>query len=190
MMTRKFPRFLDSSDGSSTIEFVVIFFAFMATFFFVVEATLYLFFTATLQKAAQAGVRAAVVSTPIAAGVPLTITRSAGGVFGVSCSDASAPCVPFASVSCTGAACDPAQFGRIFAHMRGFAGQLQPENVTITYQDIGLGFAGGPTVPLVTVRISGVAFQTGIVGLLLTNANVLAALPPQAASMTGEDLAP
>ena len=181
-------RFVKNEAGSSTIEFVVVIFAILATVFFVLEVTLYLFFSASLNKAAQAGLRAAVVSTPVAAGVPATNGRTATGVFGVSCSHASAPCVGFANVSCTGTACTAAEFNRIFAHMQGFSGQLQPDNVTIAYEWIGLGFAGGPIVPLVTVTVSGVPFRTGIVGMLLTNAGVLATLPTHTVSMTGEDL--
>lgn len=187
-MRRSPIRFLSQENGSSSVEFVVVIFAILATIFFVLEVTLYLFFSASLNKSAQAGLRAAVVSTPIAAGLPERNARTNTGVFGVSCSDASAPCVPFADVSCTGAACEAAEFDRIFAHMRGFAGQLEPENVTISYNWTGLGFAGGPTVPLVTVTVSDVPFRTGVVGLLLTNAGVLATLPTHTVSMTGEDL--
>lgn len=181
--------FWRDSGGSATIEFVVVFLGFIAMIFFVLEVTLYLFFTASLQKAAQAGARAAVVSPPVVAGFPFEILRTSNGVYGVKCSDASAPCLSFAQMSCTGAACLAGPFTRILNHMRGFNGQIQPANVTVTYTDVGLGFAGGPTIPLVTVTVSNVPFRTGIVGLLLTNANVLAALPAQSASMTGEDLA-
>lgn len=160
-------------------------FAILATVFFVLETTLYLFFSASLEKAAQAGVRAAVVSTPVAAGVPATNARTAAGLFGAACP---ANCVGFNTVSCTGAACTPAEFNRIFAHMDGFVGQLEPENVTITYDYAGLGFAGGPTIPVVTVTVSGVPYRTGVVGLLLSNTGLLAALPTHSVSMTGEDL--
>lgn len=187
-MRRDLNSYLKASEGSSTIEFVVLFFVIIATVFFVIEVTLYLFFSAALNKAAQAGARAAVVSTPVAPGVPARNQRTESGVFGIACSDASAPCVPFDNVSCTGSACTAVEFDRIFAHMQGFSGQLSPENVTISYEWTGLGFAGGPTVPLVSVTVSGVPYRTGIVGLLLTNAGVLASLPTHAASMTGEDL--
>lgn len=187
-MRRSLLSFLLNQRGSSSVEFVLVIFAILATVFFVLEVTLYLFFSASLHKAAQAGLRAAVVSTPVAAGVPERNARSEDGIFGVDCSDASAPCVPFNDVSCSGDNCLPAEFNRIFAHMSGFAGQLQPEHVTVSYQWVGLGFAGGPTIPLVTVTVAGVPFQTGVVGLLLTNAGVLSTLPAHTVSMTGEDL--
>ena len=60
--------------------------------------------------------------------------------------------------------------------------------MTLTYEDTQLGYAGGPTVPLVTARVENVPYQTGIVGLLLSNAGVLSSLPAHSSSMTGEDL--
>ena len=157
---------------------------------FVIETTLYLFFSATLQKAVQAGARAAVVSDPMTAGVPDINARSATGVFGVDCGDASAPCTGFATISCVGGStCDSTQFDRVFDHMQGFSGLLEQSMVTVTYEYVGLGFAGGPVAPLVTVTVQGVPYRTGIFGLILSNANVLSSLPNQTASMTGEDLA-
>jgi Flp pilus assembly protein TadG len=188
MLTRSPSSFFGNDLGASTIEFVVVIFAVVATVFFVLETTLYMFFSEALHKSAQAGVRAAVVSDPVVAGVPARNERSAAGLFGVSCSDATSPCTPFADVSCTGGACIAAEFDRIFAHMNGFSGQLQPDHVTISYQWAELGYAGGPITPLITVSVSGVPFQTGIVGLLLSNAGVLATLPAHSVSMTGEDL--
>jgi hypothetical protein len=189
-MRRGFRQFAAAREGLATVDFVVIFFGLIAMVFFVVELTLYMFFMSSLEKAAEAGARAAVVSPPVVVGgIPSTITRSASGVFGYKCSHASAPCVPFATQTCTGTACEPVPFDRIFAHIRGFNGRIEKQHVTITYADVGIGFAGGPTVPMVTVTISDVPFQTGILGLLLTNTGNLAELPPRSANMTGEDLA-
>ncbi|MGE0408462.1 MAG: TadE/TadG family type IV pilus assembly protein [Amphiplicatus sp.] len=189
-------RFLTREDGAATIEFVVVFLVFIAIIFFVMETALYMFFTASLEKAAQAGVRAAVVSGPLVAGLPPEIVKTKNGIYGRKCSEqtsgVSTHCIPFATQRCGAApltACLEPGFTRILDHMRGFNANIQAAYVTVVYQDIGLGFAGGPTTPMVTVTISGVPFQTGIVGLLLTNANVLAALPERSASMTGEDLA-
>jgi hypothetical protein len=185
--------FLRSDQGSATIEFVVIFMAFIAIVFFVVEVTLYLFFMASLEKAAQAGVRAAVVSSPVAADVPLIIERGEAGIYGFKCSQSASTCAPIPTRSCTAATCEPVGFARILNHMQGFNGRIQAEDVTVIYASAGsgIGFAGGPSAPMVTVTVSGVPFQTGILGLLLGNdANGLATLPARSASMTGEDLAP
>ena len=185
-------RFMKSEAGSATVEFVVIFMAFIAIVFFVVEVTLYLFFMASLEKAAQAGVRAAVVSAPVAAGVPLTIGKGDTGIYGQKCSVTATTCVAIPTQSCTGATCEPVGFARILTHMRGFNGRIEAADVTVTYASAGggIGFAGGPSAPMVTVTVAGVPFQTGILGLLLGDAGGLATLPTRSASMTGEDLAP
>jgi Flp pilus assembly protein TadG len=189
MTTASLHRFLNDRKGSATIEFIVVFLGFIAIIFFVLEVTIYQFFAATLEKAAQAGARAAVVSTPVAAGVPLTNGKTADGIYGQPCNSASNPCTSFQTISCTGGACAATPFTRILDHMRRFNSKIEAGHVTLSYQYTGLGFAGGPSVPMVTVTVSGVPFETGIVGLLLTNSGVLAALPAQTASMTGEDLA-
>jgi hypothetical protein len=181
-------RWIADTDGSTTIEFVTIFLALIAVIFFVLEMTLYMFFMATLEKAAQAGVRTAVVSTPVAAGIPVRNGKVSAGIFGISCSHGSAPCVDYGTVTCTGTACASGDFDRIFDHIKSISGQVEPDNITIRYRNVGLGYAGGPVIPLVSLSISGVQYQTGIFGLLLTNAGVLDTLPSRSASMTGEDL--
>jgi hypothetical protein len=198
-------RFLSRQRGSSSVEFVVVFGGFIAVIFFVLETTLYLFFTASLEKAAQAGVRAAVVSPPVAAGVATEIPRTTNGVFGRKCSDGvSCVCIdgsnpPCAGkqISCTAGSCLDPGFTRLLNHMRGFNAGIEAEHITITYRDVGLGFAGGPAAPEVVVTISGVPYRTAIVGLLLcigegagcADADAMANLPARSASMTGEDLA-
>lgn len=196
MMSRRGTIWRNES-GALTIEFVVVFMAFIATFFFVVELITYLFFMQTLEKAAQMGVRAAVVSdavvndpssTPV---IPLRNARLDETVtFGAHCSRTDV-CAEFPDQECggTGNACpNTVAYDRIFAHMNSIAGQLEPEHVSIRYEYIGLGFAGGPVAPMVTVTVEGVPYNTGVFGLLLGNVGVLQTLPTRSASMTGEDL--
>jgi Flp pilus assembly pilin Flp len=185
--------FLKDDRGSTAVEFVVVFMAFIGIVFFVVEVALYSFFTASLEKAAEAGVRAAVVSSPAVNSpfdstppVPLVI-RTDGGRYGANCSSSRARCINFPARSCAGSTCaNQTTFTRVLTEMRRFNGRIQPGNVTVRYVDIssGIGFAGGPTVPMVTVTVSGVPFQTGLLGLLQPT------LPPRSASMTGEYVAP
>jgi hypothetical protein len=173
-------------DGATTLEFVVVFIGFIAIMFFVMELTLYLFFMASLEKAAQAGVRVAVTSDPVV-DIPRTIEPEDEAPYGQSCSVDGA-CRSFPALACTGEAeCTRGNLTRIVDHMRGYNGLIQPNNVTITYTDVGIGFAGGPTVPMVTVTVQGIPFQTGIAGLLLGDIGDVV-LPPRSASMTGEDL--
>jgi hypothetical protein len=198
MSARGISGWLRSSDGSASVEFVVIFLALVSTMFFVLEITLYLFFMASVEKAAQAGLRAAVVSQPVVA-IPMVNDRDNTdfgepcGLLNGDCENTrwSRGCGPLSG----GGACSGASFDRILQHMRKLNANIQAGNVSVSYEYAGAGFAGGPAVPIITVTVSGVPFQAGILGLLLRSAEnqpvlaQLATLPTRSASMTGEDLA-
>ena len=188
MQILTFRKYLQETSGHATIEFVAIFLGLIAVVFFILEMVLYMFFTATLEKAAQAGVRAAITSTPLVEGVPARNVRTSTGTFGVPCSDASSPCVSYSTVSCTGESCAQGSFADLLAHVQSISGLVEASHITVTYSDVGLGYAGGISVPMVSVTLSGVPYETGVLSLLLQNAGVLDALPDRSASMTGEDL--
>jgi hypothetical protein len=196
--------FLRNSEASASVEFIVVFLALISTIFFVIEVTLYFFFMASVEKAAEAGVRTVVTSPNLIVSTPAYPTTNTpvgnnAQLYGQAC-DAST-CNPLPERRCSGpggpeAPCNPLHFPRILAHMRGFNGQIEGRDVTVTYSHSGIGFAGGPAVPMVTVEVSGVPFQTGILGLLLrsqenqqTLAQLGGTLPARTASMTGEGLA-
>jgi hypothetical protein len=195
-MTRDaLPSWLRSDSGSASVEFVVVFLTFILIIFFVIEVTLYMFFLASVEKAVQAGVRVAAVSRPVV-NVPLA-NEPDGVSFGQTCGALGETCNGFTS-QCS-SDCNGDSFDRILDHMRGFNGRIHQENVAVHYQYAGIGFAGGPTAPIVTVTVSCVPFQTGILGLLVGNLDnqfnpggecAQLSLPPRSASMTGEDLAP
>jgi hypothetical protein len=194
MIGRTLSSWLHNRDGSASVEFVVIFLGFISIMFFVMEVALYMFFMASLEKAAEAGVRFAVTSPPVVGGMPPQNVRATTTIpFGTKCSTFGA-CQDFSTRTCSGD-CSGAAFNRILAHMQGFNGAIGRQNVTVSYSYAGIGFAGGPTVPMVTVRVSGVPYQTGIFGLLLQSVasqqalQDLRTLPARSASMTGEDLA-
>jgi TadE-like protein len=181
--------FLRNDSGSTTVEFVVVFLAFIAIMFFVIEVTLYMFFLASLEKAAEAGVRTAVVSTPVVADPFRDLEVNRAGNFvrqGALCRDAQ--CQTF-HLTCDGD-CDSDRLRPILGEMKKFNARITASDVSVTYESTGIGFAGGPAVPMVTVTVSGVPFRTGILGLLLGDgADIAGVLPPRSASMTGEDLA-
>jgi hypothetical protein len=196
--------FRRDTSGSTTVEFVAVFTAFIAIIFFVVEVALYMFFASSLEKAAEAGVRAAVVAPPLISFPRRNIPLSDDMRDGEECGQTE--CVPFVErcdgdVSCGGNGdCDESNGAdvfdcRILPRMRSFNARIAPENVSIEYRSSGIGFAGGPTAPMVTVTVQNVLFPEGILGRLLCVANPsecrtnLAKLPPRSASMTGEDLA-
>ncbi len=192
-MTRDPRAFGSAKDGSATIEFVVVFLGFVALMTFVIELSIYQFTISSLEKAAEAGARAAAVSQPVATNFAATIPRRNGATYGVSCSSGSDPCGNIQTRTCrgsSGSGCDIARLNRIVNVMNGYDGRIRRQNVTVTYEDVGIGFAGGPTAPMVTVTISGVRFQTGVLQLLIgDDADGLGTLPRRSATMTGEDLA-
>jgi len=189
--------FAKDEEASATIEFLLVFLAFMGMMLFVIETSLYLFYMASLEKAAEAGARAAVVSQPVVANFTTTLQPD-DGIRGESCAAGADVCRdpdPFGGPpTCngrTGINCNTARLQRLVDHMRHYNGAITRRNVTVVYDEVGIGFAGGPNVPMVTVRIDRMPFRTGIFGLLLENMpNGMGTLPARAATMTGEDLAP
>jgi Flp pilus assembly protein TadG len=192
-MLAKLKAFGKDTDGTSVIEFIVVFIGFVAVMTFVIELSIYMFFTQSIEKAAEAGVRAAIVSRPVHNQLA-TVNQPDQGERGDACSLNNSNCDDFRTRRCGRPGmnnCSTTRFNRILAHMQGYNAAIQRQNVTITYTYAGIGFAGGPTVPMVTVTVENMRFQTGILGLLLGNdANQMARLPKRSASMTGEDLGP
>jgi len=191
MSERPFSFDLRSDSGLVAAEFVVVAFALLVMVFLVVELTTLYFSMMSEQKAAYMGARVAIVSNVAATGVPARNTVTGTGTFGVSCGDASAPCAGFAPASCDGdgGGCDASSFSRILSRMRQFVGGLEAAHVTIRYAYAGLGFAGGPTIPEVTVTIHGVPYRTGIIGGIIGTAHgAFTSLPPVSVTLMGEDL--
>jgi Flp pilus assembly pilin Flp len=203
-MFAKLRAFRKDESGAATIEFVAVFFAFIAILMFVIETAVYLFFVASVEKAAEAGVRLAVVSWPVSNENRIlgTIGRNDGD-FGESCDMAAGDdnaCTPFVAVRCGGGTAPNCgsgnsnsrasrSFAQIVAEMRRYNANIQSANVSIAYTDVGIGFAGGSRVPMVTVTVDRLRYETGIFGLLLGNtATSLRFLPARSASMTGESL--
>jgi Flp pilus assembly protein TadG len=193
-------RLLFDDRGGVAVEFVALLPAFVFLTFFIFEIGIAVFLVGTVEKAAQLGARLAVVSnfavTNLAPGNRNQVAMNA--VPGQNCP---AACVGFPTRFCDGgtsADCDAADFTAIFTRMDNIAGLLQPSNVTVTYQYIGLGFAGGPIVPRVTVTVRNVpyglfmtAVMNGFVRLATGNPNAtldMTNLPTITATYTGEDL--
>jgi len=157
------------------------------------QVALAFFWWKSAEKATQLGARVAVVSDPVTAGVPATNALANGNVlYGTRCTTAST-CTDFGTVSCTGTGCtNAAAFARVVGRMQNILSIIKPANVAISYKYVSTGYAGGPVVPLVTVTLSGVTFNTGfisILGRLLGPGSALTTIPAISARVTGEDLA-
>lgn len=133
---------------------------------------------------------------PVPAGVlPLKNCRNgaSGAIYGTSCTIANT-CHSWAPVECVGGvgeSCDAEGFAAVAERVRSIFNLATYERITIRYEDTGLGFAGGPVIPLVTVEITDVPYDLLFVSLLGRMTGTGAALvnmPTVSATLTGEDL--
>jgi Flp pilus assembly protein TadG len=181
--------------GAATVEFVVVAPVFLILFFLVIEVAGAFFWWKTAEKATQLGARLAIVRDVAVTGLPARNPKRDGAVFGLACAAASNPC-NFDNQStwiCTagGTGCNSAAFQNIMTEMQRILGQaITDDNLTITYRYAGLGYAGGPFIPTVTVTLSQVPFGLflGFLSSLSGAGDALLTLPDISATLTGEDL--
>jgi len=212
IMFRRLPKLVRHDDGGATVEFVAAMLFFVVIFFFVMEIGVAVFWNATAEKAAQIGVRLAIVGDPtvtasacpsdnndgdpVPAGtLPLQNCRNGGtgAIYGRPCSTAGT-CHTWGPVTCvggTGANCDAAGFATIAQRVRSIFNLATDDRITIRYEDTSLGYAGGPVIPLVTVEISNVPYDllfASLLGRMSGTGTALIQMPTVSATLTGEDL--
>ncbi len=181
--------------GVATVEFVVVAPVFLIMFFLVIEVGSAFFWWKTAEKATQLGARIAIVRDGAVTGLPTRNPKRDGAVFGIACAAVSNPC-DFDNQStwiCAGGdgACNTVAFQTIMSEMRRIFGQaISDDNLTITYNYVNLGYAGGPFIPSVTVTLSGVRFGLfmGFLSSLAGAEDSILVLPDISATLTGEDL--
>lgn len=147
------------------------------------------------EKATQVGVRAAVISDPIATELATFDCGSSGIQLGTPCRNGG---TTFGTITCTpaspsGGSCSGSYtfsdnaFNLILAPMRNMYPRLQRQNVVVEYVDVGLGFAGRQApVPEVRVRLTGLTFNYAFLGGLLGLSSIT--MPDFRATLVGEDL--
>ncbi len=194
--------FLRDQRGASSVEFVLVVPVLALFIFGVINVGWFAWKINLMEKAAQAGVRYAVATGPVASGlttesyVGKTVNGTplqqgdvipAAALGKVTCNSTSCTCPASGGTlsSCAhsgSGATEP--FGRMLTRMRVYDPAVQAANVTIEYVGSGLGYAGDPSgmeiSPLVTVRVAG--GTTRLTGFLPA-----ISLPPVSASMTMED---
>ncbi|MBN2359342.1 MAG: hypothetical protein JXR83_07800 [Deltaproteobacteria bacterium] len=147
--------------GGQLAEFALVIGLLFVVGIFMFEMTRFSMRAAMAEYATQLAVRIAAVRPPICSGVPDVNERAGGSTarFGTMCSDASVPCAPVATQSCAGAAGDPVVdeiFGTIQPLLPAGA---TPANLQFTYEPTGLGFLGGPYVPMTSVSLQNLQHQ-------------------------------
>lgn len=123
------------------------------------------------EKATQMGVRYAVVTEMVPAGLETYSFAVSDGIIAGSpvpqANFSNAVC-DTTSCTCTGSFCgavgyDAAAFDAIVARMKFMYPMITDTNVRVEYRNVGLGYAGDPggpdVAPLVTVRLTGLNFQ-------------------------------
>lgn len=191
-MTQRLASILRDQRASSAAEFALVLPLLILFLFGIIDIGRYMWALNRAEKATQMGVRYAVVSDPVADVINIDFV----GDFSIPGGDA-VPSATFGSATCTNTACtvtgaasgengrNAAAFDAIVAWMRNFYPELQPANVQVIYENVGLGYSGDPTgpdvAPLTTVALTGLSFQP----LVLFGGSV--SFPPITAALTLED---
>lgn len=192
-MTSHLASLLRSRRASSAAEFALVLPLLILFLFGILDIGRYMWALNRAEKATQMGVRYAVVSDPVAN----VINTDFVGDYSIPGGDV-VPAATFGTATCnstgnctvSGAASgedgrNAAAFDAIVAWMQFFYPEVQPANVSVVYENVGLGYSGDPTgpdvAPLTTVRLTGMNFPA----LVLFGGSI--PLPVITASLTLED---
>ena len=190
---RSLSKLLRSQQAASAVEFALVLPILLLFLLGIIDVGRYMWTLNRAEKATQMGVRYAVVSDPVANVVNADFVGGysiPGGDVVPSAVFGSATCGNTGSCTVTGSASgvtgrNGAAFTAIVNWMRNFDPEILPSNVSVTYENVGLGYSGDPTgpdvAPLTTVEVTGRRFNP--IFLLGFGIN----LPPIRASLTLED---
>ena len=180
--------------GGPLAEFALVIGLMFVVGIFIFEMTRFSMRGAMAEYATHLAVRIAAVRPPICPGVPEFNERVNGSTarFGTMCSHASAPCAA-AAQTCPGTAGN-AVMDEIFATIQPLLPVgATPANLQFRYEPTGLGFLGGPYVPMTSVSLQNLQHQFILpIGQLFApwggaGGSGAVALGPLTATMPGED---
>jgi Flp pilus assembly protein TadG len=191
-MKPRIASFIRNDCASSGAEFALVLPALLLLLFGIIDVGRYMWTLNQDEKATQMGARYAVVSDPVADVINTDFVDYgiAGGDPVPTTTFNSAVCTSTGDCTVTGAVSsvkgrNSTAFTNIVTWMRKFDPAIQASNVKVTYQNVGLGFAGNPIPPdvaaLTTVELDNLTFQP----LILFGGTIT--LPPIKASLTLED---
>lgn len=179
--------------GASAAEFGLVLPVLVLFLFGILDAGRYMWALNRAEKATQMGVRYAVVSDPVASVVNVDFVNGysipGGDPVPTSVFD-SAVCGNTGNCTVTGSASsqntrNATAFTNIVNWMRRFDPAIQASQVSVRYDNVGLGYSGDPTgpdvSPLTTVSVTGLTFEP----MLLFGGTLT--LPEIKASLTLED---
>lgn len=163
----RFREFQRRQDGGATLEFVIIFPVLIFLILFIFLLAVDFFWMLTSQKAVERGAREAITRLPVAdtlvaQGRIMNYQTISGALPGTPCQPGNI-CQAVTTYTCRGgsfinadpsANCDTDRFNEIYNVVLNLApNTILPEDLTITYQDSGLGRASESYIPLVTVEL-------------------------------------
>ena len=145
----------------------------------------------TAEKATQIGVRAAIITDPVAATLATYDCGDGSLLLGTPCIDST---TTFGTITCSGSSssCTSGNFNStafttILNRMQVVYPQLTASDVVVEYSDVKLGFIGREgAVPAVTVRLTGIQFNFLILNSLLGLSAIN--MPSFSSTLIGEDL--
>lgn len=182
------------TDGGPMMEFTAVFMLLILLTFGIVDFGLAMWQWNSAEKATQIGARIAVIANPVVEELATFDCNNASIALGTPCRLGGSS---FGSISCTSTACtgtgslsgnthDNTAFTTIVDRMRTVYPRIQPANVVVEYNDLGLCFAGrGSPCPAVTVRLTGLDFNFITLNWLLPSTITM---PDFRATLTSEDM--
>ena len=195
-MGRLLRLFIRDERGGPLAEFALVIGLLFVVAILVFEMSRFFMQAAMAEYATHLAVRVAAVRPAVCPGLPEFNEPATGSTanFGTMCSDPSAPCEIVPTQTCAGAAGNPVVdeiFGTIQPLLPNGA---TPANLQFAYESTGLGFLGGPYVPMTSVSLQNLQHQFILpLGQLFApwgGAGGSGAVPlsPLTAAMPGEDL--
>lgn len=185
-------RFLRDRCGASAAEFALVLPMLLLFIFGIIDAGRYMWQINRMEKAAQMGVRMAVVTDPVSSAINASYVGQCatplnqGDTIPASCFSTITCSKSGANATCTSGTADTDAFENVADHMRNYLPYIQDANIQIIYSASGLGYAGDPNgpdvAPLATIRLYNMNFVP-IVSFTLGSV----ALPEVRSSLTFED---
>lgn len=196
-MMRRIPlgRFGRDQSGAGAAEFAIVLPLFLIVLLGTLDIGLYAWSINRAEKAVQMGARYAVVTDMIPSGLYSYSFATSGGIpqgtvvpasafGGVTCDSNGCTCNATCNFSTSPTA---GVFDNIVTRMQTFYSGVDSDDVEVEYSHSGLGFSGDPNgpdvAPVVTVRLSGTAYQPVTFVLFGGSIN----LPDIEYSLTAED---